>query len=162
MASPKKPAKTQLPPTAQFKPIVGGKCLMLEIKPKHKEAAPEALERTFLALTSPAVRLPAGTLAKISFWIRIPKTLKATTDGALVYDSAGGEPLAYRLRGGTPWAQIVLYRRVPASGQINVTVALTGLGIVCFDDIKIEPMEGTAAAVPVVPAAGGSGSPKSR
>jgi len=132
------------PPVAgprQDRPVVGKQCLVLEVKPKNKEAVPQVLERTFLALTSPTVRLQAGTLVKVSAWIRIAKTLTATTDGALIYDSAGGEPLAYRLRDATNWAQITLYRRVPSSGMMNVTVALTGIGAVYFDDIKIEPMQ---------------------
>jgi hypothetical protein len=31
---------------------------------------------------------------------------------------------------------------VPASGAIGVTLALTGLGTVYFDDIRIEPLLG--------------------
>jgi len=124
----------------QDRPIVGKQCLKLEVKPKNKDAVPLVLERTFLALTSPTVRLQPGTPVKVSAWIRISKALTATTDGALIYDSAGGEPLAYRLRDATPWAYITLYRRVPSSGLINVTVALTGIGAVYFDDIKIEPI----------------------
>jgi hypothetical protein len=129
--------------------IAGKQCLKLQITAKHPEAAPQALERTFLAVNSPAVRLAPGSLVKISGWIRIPAALSATTDGALLYDSAGGEPLAYRVRTALPWTQITLYRRVPASGLINVTVALTGLGAVYFDDVKIEPLEGTSGSAPV-------------
>jgi hypothetical protein len=137
-------------------PIVGSRCLMLQVKPKDKDAVPQALERTFLAMQSPTVRLRPGTLVKVSGWIRIPKALTATTDGALLYDSAAGEPLAYRLRAPTVWAQIILYRRVPASGTINVTVALTGIGEVYFDDIKIEPMEPDRQAAPAVTTVAGS------
>jgi hypothetical protein len=122
-------------------PAVGKQCLMLQIKPKHPDAVPQALERTFLAVNSPPVRLPPGTLVKISGWIRIPAPLTATADGALLYDSAGGEPLAFRARAATPWTRVVLYRRVPPSGMLNVTLALTGLGAAYFDDIKIEPLQ---------------------
>jgi hypothetical protein len=138
-----KDAKPVPPPSGppQDKPIVGKQCLMLEIKPKNVEVVPQVLERTFLALTSPTVHLAPGTLVKVSGWMRIPKNLTATVDGALIYDSAGGEPLAFRMRYALNWTPITLYRRVPASGMINVTVALTGLGAVYFDDIKIEPMQ---------------------
>ena len=37
----------------------------------------------------------------------------------------------------TKWKQFVLYRKVPASGAINVTLALTGLGKVYFDDVTV-------------------------
>jgi hypothetical protein len=53
----------------------------------------------------------------------------------------GGEPLAVRLTAPLPrWKQFRLYRRVPASGQVHVTLALTGLGRVYFDDVRIEPL----------------------
>jgi len=40
----------------------------------------------------------------------------------------------------SPWKQFILYRTVPVSGTIDVTVALSGIGTVYFDDIRIEPM----------------------
>ena len=76
----------------------------------------------------------------ISGWVRIPKPITASVDGALLYDSAGGEPLAIRLKDPTAWKQFTLYRKVPASGTISVTLALTGIGTVYFDDIQIQPI----------------------
>jgi hypothetical protein len=129
----------------------GKQVLRLEIKPNEPKQAPVALERTFLAVHSPAVRLPAGTLVRISGWVRIPETIQASADGALMYDSAGGEPLAVRLLGPEKkWKKFTLYRRVPASGSIHVTLALTGLGKVDFDDVRIEPLvPGFASSTPV-------------
>jgi hypothetical protein len=130
-------------------PHGGKQCLELKVVPRKVELAPQVLERTFVAIHSPAVRLPPGTLVKISAWVRIPKPITASTDGALLYDSAGGEPLAVRLVRPTTagptgmlatWKQYSLYRKVPASGTISVTMALTGLGTAYFDDVKIEPL----------------------
>ena len=63
--------------------------------------------------------------------------------------AAGGEPLAVRLTLGQDWKQVILYRKVPASGTINLTMALTGVGIAFFDDVRIEPLvpAGTTTAV---------------
>jgi hypothetical protein len=122
------------------KPKEGERCLMLQVKAKNPQQAPRALERTFLAINSPAVHLKPGTLVQVSGWVRIPKAITASVDGALLYDSAGGEPLAVRLTAATGWKKFTLYRRVPASGTINVTLALTGLGTVYFDDVRIEPL----------------------
>lgn len=143
----------------------GKQCLMLEIKPKKPavadakaEAPIEALERTYLAINSPSVRLPPGSLVRISGWIRIPNPITASVDGALFFDSAGGEPLAVRLTNSTGWKKFSLYREVPASGTINVTLALTGIGKVFFDDVRIEPLTPkntdprTTVAPPVAPA----------
>jgi hypothetical protein len=113
---------------------------MLEIKPKHPEVAPRALQRTFLGIHSPDVKLPPGTWVQISGWMRLPKSITASADGALLYDSAGGEPFGIRFTEPTPWRKFTLYREVPASGLIHVTMALTGLGKVYFDDIRIEPL----------------------
>src|SRR5262249_12539430 len=94
-------------------PHGGKQALLLEVKPADPKApAPAALERTFLTVHSPAVRLPPGPLVRVSAWVRIPKAIAASTDGALFYDSAGGEPLAVRLTGEVlKWKQFRLYRR---------------------------------------------------
>jgi hypothetical protein len=120
-------------------PKEGRRCLMLKISPQNPEVVPQALERTFLAINTPAVRLTPGTLVQISGWIRIPAPIKASPDGALFYDSAGGEPLGIRLTRATGWTKFTFYRRVPDSGLISATLALTGIGTVYFDDIRIEP-----------------------
>ncbi len=123
----------------------GRQCLRLEIKPRNPTAVPAALERTFLAVHSPAIELPPGSLVKISGWVRIPNPIAASADGVLLYDSAGGEPLAVRLTEPTAWKQFALIRRVPASGTISVTAALTGIGSAYFDDLRIEPVQGISA-----------------
>jgi hypothetical protein len=114
---------------------------MLQVKLKNPKAPePIALERTFVAINSPSVRVQPGAIVRISGWVRIPEPIKASADGALLYDSIGGEPLAVRLTNKTDWQQFVLYREAPPSGAVNVTLALTGLGIAYFDDVRIEPL----------------------
>jgi hypothetical protein len=112
--------------------------------------APAALERTFVALTSPAVRATPGSWVRISGSVYVSsKTIGASVDGALVYDSVGGEPLAVRLTTTNGvWKKFFLYRPVPESGLVSVTCALTGIGTAHFDEIKIEPyLPGAAPAV---------------
>ncbi len=121
-------------------PREGKQCLMLKLKPKNPLKAAQVLERSFLALHSPAVSLPPGTPVRISAWVRVPEEISGSPDGALLYDSAGGEPLAVRIMLPTVWRQFILYRNVPESGKINVSLAMTGLGTVYFDDIRIEPL----------------------
>lgn len=121
-------------------PQQGRQCLVLEVRPKNKQAAPQALERTYLAIHSPAVKLDPGSLARISGWVRIPAHVRGSPDGALVFDNAAGEPLGLRLSEACKWTKFTLYRRVPPSGSLHVTLALTGLGAVYFDDVRIEPL----------------------
>ena len=135
-------------------PELGKGALMLTVQQaverdrggKAQPTAP-ALEHTFLAVDSPPVRLPPGTLVRVSGWVKVAGAVAGSPDGVLVYDDAGGEPLAYRVLStaepdapGGAWRPFHLYRRVPESGQIGVTLALTGLGAAYFDDIRIEPI----------------------
>jgi hypothetical protein len=139
-------------------PELGHSILRLEVRQrgekdkdgKEKEPNPAPLERTFLAVDSPPVKLPPGTLVRVSGWIRVPQEIVGSVDGVLFYDDAGGEPLGVRVTGLPHWKQFHLYRRVPESGQISVTLALTGIGVAYFDNIKIEPM------VPLEPGAAGA------
>jgi hypothetical protein len=136
-----------LPASPPKRPPDGRFCLRLTVQPEDAKRPPAALERTFLAVSSPVVRLHPGALVRITGWIRIPEPIQASPDGVLFFDSIGGEPLALRLVGPTPWRKFTLYRRVPASGQVSVTMALTGLGTAYFDDIRVEPLLPTHAPV---------------
>jgi len=77
---------------------------------------------------------------QITGWVRIPAPIQLSPDGALFFDSIGGEQLGVRLINQCAWQKITLYRKVPESGKVQVTLALRGLGNVYFDDIRIEPM----------------------
>jgi hypothetical protein len=127
------------------RPTLGRHCLQLAVVPKKADESPLALERSFLAVDSPAVEFAPGTWVRITFWAKVADTY-STADGVVVYDSVGGEPLAVRLISTPEWRRFHLYRQVPASGKIAVTFALTGMGLAFFDDVKIEPMLPAAAA----------------
>jgi hypothetical protein len=127
----------------------GRRCLMIQVRPKVVPAANgnsgaaqiTALEPTYLAVTSPPVQATPGSLVRVSGWVKLPTPVQASADGALVFDSSGGEPLGVRLTAATKgWQRFTLFRRVPANGQVQVTAALTGIGTVYFDDLSIEPL----------------------
>jgi hypothetical protein len=154
------PADSYTPPA----PELGRGVLKLEVrkrgevgrdgKPVEKTTHP--LERTFLVVESPQVRVPPGSLVRVSGWVKIPNEIRLTADGVLFYDDIGSEPLGVRLleTGGT-WKQFHLYRRVPASGTVSVTAALTGVGVAYFDDIRVEPLIPNARTDAKVQPAGG-------
>jgi hypothetical protein len=123
----------------------GKQSLLLEIVPRDPLKAPAALERTYLAISSPAVKLPPGSYVQISGWVKVPQKIGASVDGVLFFDSAGGEPLGVRLTEPTDWKKVTLYRKVPAGGSISVSMVMTGLGRAYFDDVRIEPLVGGAA-----------------
>jgi hypothetical protein len=124
----------------------GSQCVRLEVQPSDPRRPPVALERTFIALHSPAVKVPPGSLVRISAWLKVPAPITGSVDGALFYDSVGGEPLAVRLTKPMRWKQFTLYRRAPASGLVHATIALSGMGAVFVDDVRIEPLVPAAAS----------------
>ena len=129
-------------------PELGDCVLRLEVRPKVIIAqrdnkplpAPAALERTYLAVNSPPVRLQPDTWVRISGWVRIPQPIAASSDGVLLFDSACGEGMGLRITDALGWKKFHLYRKVPATGTIWLTAALTGIGTVYFDDLRIEPL----------------------
>jgi|YNPMSStandDraft_1061717.scaffolds.fasta_scaffold03478_4 hypothetical protein len=145
-------------PTSAVK--VGNSVLRLEVRrrtdpnsPERSEPLSAPLERTFLAVESPAVTLPPGTLVRISGAFCIPQPLSGSADGLLFYDDAGGEPLALRLHYQPQWKRFHLYRRVPADGRLGLTVALTAVGVAYCDDLRIEPLLPAASPPPAHPSA---------
>ena len=151
-----------LPP----KPPLGTGVLKLTITPKpvvlkkgeRAPPEPEALERVFLAVNSPPVKLPPGTWVRISGWMKVQPSgpagpdgpapgIRASPDGAMLFDTTAGEAYSVRVTEALPWKQFHLYRRVPANGEVRVRMALTGFGTVYFDDIRIEPYLGTSPGV---------------
>jgi hypothetical protein len=132
-------------------PQEGRQCLLLQAS-MPKVASPQgpvpaeppaALERTVLRAHSPVSQFPAGSLVRVSGWVKVPEAIRSSVEGAMLYDSAAGDPLAVRLTAPTKgWRKFVLYRRVPTSGLIQVTLELRGVGAAYFDDVRVEPLTG--------------------
>lgn len=132
-------------------PHEGSQCWKLTITPRDPQYAPEALERTFLIVNTAAVSLPPGTTVRLSGWYRIPQPIRASADGLLIYDSAGTEALGVRLYHSPQWKKIEVYRQVPLSGQVSMSIALTGIGTVFFDELKIEAINAVSPVSSVQP-----------
>ncbi len=147
------------------KPELGEGVLRLQVTPrpvqlkKDEKAPPEpqALERVFLAVNSPPMHFPPGIWVRISGWIKVlgtaapgsdPKSpkligIRASADGAMLFDTTAGEAYAIRVVEPMLWKQFHVYRRVPANGEVRVRMALTGFGTVYFDNIRVEPYVGS-------------------
>ena len=128
-------------------PELGKAILKLQVTDKRRIVQknklvprPEALERTYLAVHTPAVKLPPGTIVRISCFLYAPSGVAASPDGVIFHDSSAGDALGIRIAGLSSWKPFAIYRRVPESGTISATVALTGIGIVLVDDLRIEPI----------------------
>ncbi len=135
---------------------ISPKPVVLKKKGDQPPPEPQALERVFLAVNSPPVKLPPGTWVRISGWMKVLGPVRASADGAMLFDTTAGEAYAVRVTDDLKWKEFHLYRRVPANGEVRVRMALTGFGTVYFDDIKIEPYLGTSPGVlPTPKPAGG-------
>lgn len=120
------------------RPTLGSHCLRLLVEQKPGAERVEALERTFVAVESPVVDLTPGAWVRVSFWAK--GGVGVSADGLMAFDSAGGEPLGVRVNYANTWKRFNMYRRVPESGKLSVTFAVTGVGAMWLDDVNIEPL----------------------
>jgi hypothetical protein len=142
------PSTGYVEPPEPPQPELGNCVLRLDVQPKviltQKDTkalpAPAALERTYLSVNTPAVRLQPGTWVRVSGWVRIPYALQASADGVLLFDNVCGEGMGVRLTDAMGWKKFHLYRKVPPSGVMWITVAMTAIGTVYVDDLRIEPL----------------------
>lgn len=101
-----------------------------------------AVETPPLWITSAPVRVKAGQLVRISGWVKLPRPVTGASDGLLIFDSAGGLPLALRIREPGEWREFVFYRAAPADGELSVTLALSGAGEAWVDELAISLLAG--------------------
>ncbi len=135
----------------------GQYALRLRVWPQRADQPPAVLSKPPVWITTAPVAARAGQRFRFRFWVRIDRPISASTDGLLVIDSLGGEPLAWRGYKTQGWQQVVLYRAASASGPVTLTFTLTGLGEVWIDDVQIEPLPPVGTA----PAAAAPGPPQS-
>ncbi len=117
--------------------------------PKGIDQLPPFVDFPVAAVRSPAVRVGAKQFIRISVLVHRPIASSPGAGGVIVRDSLGGETLQFRTT--DPIAElsrVVLYRRVPADGELTVTLGLAGYGEVFFDDLKIEPVTSIPPSVP--------------
>ena len=148
------------------RPASGGGSLVLTVEPTNAEEQPVVVETPPLWVTTPPVSAPSGRLLEIQARVWVPRPVKGSVDGLLVFDSFGGPALAERV-GVTPaWRRLVLYRIAPAdtTTPLTVTFALTGMGEARIDDVSIKVLDRgqgvPATVVSTGPQSGGSAFPQ--
>jgi hypothetical protein len=93
--------------------------------------------REFVRYTTPPITVHAGHAIRIGGWIKVPASVQASQDGVMIYDSLYGRSLALRFREQTDWQRFELVREIWESQDLTVTVALTGVGEACIDDLEV-------------------------
>lgn len=97
-----------------------------------------AMEHTPIWIDSASIPIPANHLVRISGNVRIDQPITASLDGVTIRDSLGGEPLQQRLYVTQGWQPFVVYRATLAPHDLQLTLALNGLGSVRFDEIQVQ------------------------
>jgi hypothetical protein len=121
-------------------PYAGGASLRLVARPANEAHPATLLETPPLWVVSPAAPVRPGTLVRIAGRVRVPRPIRASVDGLMILDSAGGEPLALRIGQAAEWQPFEMLRVAGSEGAIQLTFALTGFGEAHLDDITIEPV----------------------
>ena len=102
---------------------------------------PATIPERLVTVVSPSVTVYKGQLVYIKGWVKIATACKCNLDGAVFYDSLGGPATALRWRAKSDWQKFELTREVTETTEMNVTMSLSGLGDIRFDDIEIIPLD---------------------
>lgn len=134
---------------SQINQVLGNRALELRVRGKNQDDLPiVAVERTRVEMVSPPVPVRPGQVVRIRGLIKLPSAVAGSVDGAMVYDSLGGESLALRFKNASDWQKFVLYRPVNQETDLRVHLVMSGLGRVQFDDLQVDVTDN--AVVPVV------------
>jgi len=118
-------------------PAGGRTSLRLAAWPTDANDRPTAVESPPAEIISAPVQVRRGQFLRIHGWLRVPQPIEGSQDGLMVYDSLGGAALAERVSVTNGWREFVLYRAAPYDGNVTVTIALTGIGQACVDDLTL-------------------------
>lgn len=94
-----------------------------------------------VTVVSPPVTVYKGQLVYISGWAKVASPSQANLDGALLYDSLAGPAAALRWRATADWKRFEFVREVHETTELTLTMALSGLGDIRFDDLEIIPLD---------------------
>jgi hypothetical protein len=102
---------------------------------------PDSVSENPVRVTTPAINVYAGQIIHVSGWIRVAATVTGNLDGVMVYDNISGSVGALRFREETEgWQRFEIIREALGSSKpFTVTIALTGMGEVRIDDIRVVP-----------------------
>jgi hypothetical protein len=105
-------------------------------------SAPQFFDFPVAAIRSPAIKVQAKNLVRISVLVKRSIASAPGMGGIIVRDTIGGEQFQFRTSDPIPaFSRVVLYRKAPADGTFSVTLGLAGYGEAFFDDFRVELVE---------------------
>jgi hypothetical protein len=116
----------------------GRYALRLRATAKDPTSQPVIVETPPMWITTAPLLVESGELLEITGYVRVPTPITGSVDGLLILDSITGEALAERIRTTGDWQPFTLHRVAPQSGNLTVTLALTGIGEALVDDLSVQ------------------------
>jgi hypothetical protein len=91
-----------------------------------------------VAVSSPAVEVRRGQIARLTGHVRSPRPLDSASDGLIITDSMFGKPLALRWYETDGWRKFTMDRVADRDGTIAFQCSLGGEGEAILDDMTVE------------------------
>lgn len=113
----------------------------LKMTVNERTAGIGLVEATPLWISTPAIPVRGGQLVRIHGWAKVPEVIRGSHDGLTITDSIGGADLMERIPVTQGWQEFTLYRGVPNNRTVQVTFALTGLGVAMLDEVTIRTVD---------------------
>ena len=125
--------------TAELNPRAhtGTYALRLAAVPATGKDPPLTISERPVTVVSPPITVYKGQLVYIGGWVKIDAPSRGNLDGAMLYDSLCGPAAALRWRTVGPWQKFELVREVHETCELTLTMALSGLGEIRFDDLEV-------------------------
>ncbi len=129
--------------TAELNPRAhtGTYALRLAAVPASGKDPPLTISERPVTVVSPPITVYKGQLVYIGGWVKVDAPSRGNLDGAMLYDSLGGPAAALRWRTITAWERFELVRDVHETCELTLTMALSGLGEIRFDDLEVIPLD---------------------
>ena len=118
-------------------PHSGSYCLELEARSLSETESSVVVPTAPVWISSVPVRVQSGDLVEITGVARIVDPLLGSVDGLQVFDSLGGPDLALRIHEAPIWQPFRILRAATSDADVNVTIALSGLGKAQVDDVAL-------------------------
>ena len=123
-----------------------GSCLRLSAQTDLRTAVPSRLPRHTVIVDSPLVPVKAGDLVRISGRIRLVSARPGSLDGGVLEDTLGGPDARLHCRRPGGWRRFELLRKAQRDADVQLRVALEGMGELRVDDLQIEVLSNGLAA----------------
>ena len=123
-----------------------GSCLRLSAQTDLRTAVPTRLPRHTVIVDSPLVPVQAGDLVRISGRIRLVSARPGSLDGGVLEDTLGGPDAQLHCRRPGGWRRFELLRKAQRDADVQLRIALEGMGELRVDDLQIEVLSNGLAA----------------